>query len=213
MSLGLALITVTSCHKRVLKGNGNTASETRTLSEFSKIESNGSTNITVVKDTKYSVIVTGYSNLVPLFETEVRGDRLIIQYKERFWNVKNDNITIEVHTPYLDKATLNGSGNVDIRSGFDQERFDAKISGSGKIKSTGSKYFVMDADINGSGDINTEGSEIEKVYANISGSGTLYVKVNQYLQVDISGSGKVYYSGNPGEVKQDISGSGEIRKR
>lgn len=208
----MVTIGATSCHKRVLKGSGREVSETRVLSSFAKIEANGSTGISVVKDSVYSVIVTGYSNLVPLYETRVNGDRLILQYEERFWNIRNDNIRIEVHTPYVDKVSLNGSGSVTVNSGFEQDNFKADLNGSGNINVKGNKYYVIDADVNGSGDIDAETSIAEESYCRVSGSGNIYVNVNKYLDVNISGSGNVYYKGNP-KVKTNISGSGDVRPR
>ena len=102
MSVCLLALGFASCHKRGIKGEGNIVSETRIVGEFAKIEANGSTDVTVVQDEEYYVIVKGYSNLVPVYKTKVNGDRLILEYKEGYWNVRNDNITVEVHTPYAD---------------------------------------------------------------------------------------------------------------
>lgn len=212
VAIGMLAISITSCHKRSLKGNGQTISETRFVGDFAKIEANGSTHIVVVYDEEYSVVVTGYSNLVPMFETKIKGDRLILEYKDTYWNVRNDNVTVEVHTPYLDKVTMNGSGNVNVGSGFDQNNFDANINGSGDIAVSGNVYKELNAYINGSGTFTSEYSEANNVYVKISGSGKAYVQAKDYLHVNISGSGDVYYRGDP-VIDFDISGSGEVHKR
>ncbi len=213
MSVSLLALGFAACHKKGIKGEGNIVSETRIVGDFAKIEANGSTDVTVVADNEYYVIVKGYSNLVPIYKTKVNGDRLILEFKEGYWNVRNDNITIEVHTPYIDKASLNGSGSIYVGSGFKHDRLDAHINGSGDIEVTGNTFGYMDVNINGSGSFNSETTDVGNVYVKISGSGDAYVTALDYLKVRISGSGDVYYRGNPGTVDLDISGSGQVHKR
>ncbi|MBW7914930.1 MAG: DUF2807 domain-containing protein [Taibaiella sp.] len=213
MSVCLLALGFASCYKKGIKGEGNIVSETRIVGDFAKIEANGSTDVTVVQDDEYYVIVKGYSNLVPIYKTKVNGDRLILEFKEGYWNVRNDNITVEVHTPYVDKVSLNGSGSIYVGSGYDHERLDAHINGSGNIEVGKSSFKYMDVNINGSGNYNSESADVNNVYVKISGSGDAYVYVIDYLKVRISGSGDVYYRGNPGTVDLDISGSGQVHKR
>lgn len=213
MSVCLLALGFASCHKRGIKGEGNIVSETRMVGEFAKIEANGSADVTVVADDEYFVIVKGYSNLVPIYKTKVNGDRLILEYKEGYWNVRNDNITVEVHTPYVDKVSLNGSGSIYVGAGYDHERLDANINGSGNVEVARSTFRYMDVFINGSGNFNAETAEVNNVYVKISGSGDAWVYVLDYLRVRISGSGNVYYRGNPGTIDTDVSGSGQVHKK
>lgn len=212
-SFCLAIIGLTSCHKHRLRGEGPEKTEHRALANFNEIDADGSTGITVVKDSTYFAEVIGYANLLSFYETRVKDGRLILKYRDRFWNIRNDNVRVIVHTPYVDQVNLNGSGNVEVHPGFDQDRLNIDVNGSGDINVSGCKYFVTDLKVNGSGSINTENSVTEKVYAHISGSGNMYVNVNQYLEVNISGSGDVYYRGNPSELKINTSGSGKVQKR
>lgn len=213
MSVCLLALGFASCHKRGIRGEGNIVSETRIVGDFTKIEANGSTDVTVVADDEYFVVVNGYSNLVPIYKTKVNGDRLILEFKEGYWNVRNNNITIEVHTPYVDKVTVNGSGNIYVGSGYKYDRLDAHINGSGNIKIGGGIFKYMDVNVNGSGNFNSEEADVNNVFVKISGSGDASVYVIDYLKVRVSGSGDVYYRGNPGTVDLDISGSGNVHKR
>lgn len=212
IGIGLLALGASSCHKKALRGEGPDVSETRILQKFSKIDANGSHNITVVKDSVYEVIVSGYSNLVDNYETRVKGDRLILEMNNRFWNIKNDNIRVEVHTPYVDDISLNGSGDVMVYSGFMQDNFEAGINGSGNITVSNNVYKNISVNVNGSGNCNMETSESERATAKISGSGDIYVKVSDYLNVRISGSGNVYYRGRP-TIDSEISGSGKVQQR
>lgn len=205
-------LSIASCHKKAIRGEGSDISETRNVSKFAQIEANGSHSITVVKDDKYFVIVSGYSNLLSHYETRVSGDRLILEMDNDFWNVKNDNIRVEVHTPYVDDVKLNGSGNMIVHSGFKQESFRAKVNGSGDISVSNNNYETTNIEVNGSGKCDMENCEVERVNANISGSGSIYVNVLEHLKVRITGSGDVHYRGNP-TMDLDVTGSGKVKKR
>lgn len=213
MTVCLLALGFASCHKKGIKGEGNIVSETRIVGDFAKIEANGSTDVTVVKDDEYFVIVKGYDNLVPVYNTKVKGDRLILEFRKGYWNVRNDNVTVEVHTPYVDKLSLNGSGSIYMGPGYGHDRLDAHINGSGDIEVAGNTFAYMDVNINGSGSFNSETTDVDNVYVRISGSGDASVLVHDYLKVRISGSGDVYYRGNPGTIDTDISGSGKVHKR
>ncbi len=206
-------LTVTSCHKRALKGSGPEGSETRYIGDFSKVELNGSTTVRVNKSDDYYVVVSGYNNLLPQFETKVKGDRLILQYNDRYWNVKNDNIIVDVYTPYVDGLNISGSGDITMGAKFELDELKGKISGSGSMVLANSVINTIRLDVNGSGNIAAKNIQCHNAHVDISGSGDIYVRADSYLGVNISGSGDVYYYGNPGSMDVNISGSGKVHKR
>ena len=212
-ALLLSVFFLGSCRKHFIKGEGPIETEIRSVSDFSEIVADGSIDVTVVKDNEYKVVLTGYGNLIPIFETKVNGDRLTLQYENRYHNVRNDNLEIEVHTPYVEKLVLNGSGDAVITSGFVQEKIEGKINGSGNISVNNCEVTTLTADINGSGTFKSTSTEADNVFTYISGSGDIYVHVNEFLKVRSSGSGDVWYSGDPDITDIDISGSGDVHKK
>jgi len=202
---------LSACSKAKLKGEGATISETRSLSAFSVVESNGSNQVVIVKDSVYMAVVTGYQNLVPAFETRVSGERLILEYKDRYYNIKNDNIVIEVHTPNVSNAQLKGSGNIRIGGGF-KGNFYGRIDGSGNMYLDASSFHQATYHISGSGNIDARAAMADTAFATISGSGNIDLSVKSYLDARISGSGNINYFGNP-VVNTEVSGSGHVRKR
>ena len=44
----------------------------------------------------------------------------------------------------------------------------------------------------------------------VSGSGNAAVNVTDHLTASVTGSGNITYTGNPAQVDQDSSGSGDI---
>lgn len=208
----LLITTAASCSKNRLHGEGSVISDSRSVGTFTRVESNGSTNVTVVKDSVYKVIVTGYENLVPAYETVVSGDKLSLEFKDKYHNIRNNNVTVEVHTPNIEYFSINGSGDVVMNGGFNGSSFEGKINGSGELRVNNSTYKTFKADVNGSGDIIASSTTCESGHANISGSGNIELNVTKSLYVKISGSGNVSYWGNP-TTEIDVSGSGNVKKK
>jgi hypothetical protein len=70
----------------------------------------------------------------------------------------------------------------------------------------------ISARITGSGNINALKVIADIVTITVSGSGDMKTYCRETLNAAISGSGDVYYTGNPAEVKSKVSGSGTIRE-
>lgn len=212
-ALLISILFLGSCRKHFIKGEGPIETEIRSVSDFNEIIADGSIDVTVVKDRDYKVVLTGYGNLIPIFETRVDGDRLKLGYNNRYHNVRNDNLEIVVYTPYVDKMVINGSGDAVISSGFKQDKIEGRINGSGNISVNNCDVTTLTADINGSGTFKSTSTEADNVFTYVSGSGDIYVKVNEYLKVRITGSGDVWYSGDPDITDINISGSGDVHKK
>lgn len=208
--LPLVLLT-SSCIKERLKGEGDIISDTRSVSPFHTVESDGDNRVSIVRDSVYKVTVTGYENLVPEFRTTVSNGKLHLDYDDDYY-VRNDNIQVQVHAPAIENVRIEGSGRIEVRPGFTGDHFESHIDGSGSIEIQGGIFRELVADINGSGKIRCDGAVCDSAYADISGSGEIWVQVNNYLDVDISGSGTVHYRGSP-VVKTRISGSGKVQKQ
>ena len=111
----------------------------------------------------------------------------------------------------LTGLTLSGSGNIRV-SNLSTPRLTNKISGSGTITASGTAD-DQDLDISGSGRYQADQLASKTVNAGISGSGTASVLVSDALDVRISGSGTLAYTGDPTRVTQDVSGSGKLIKQ
>jgi hypothetical protein len=64
--------------------------------------------------------------------------------------------------------------------------------------------------ISGSGNIYASNFLQNKVYITLSGSGDTHISVTAYLDVTISGSGNVYYKGDPSVINKNITGTGQL---
>ena len=207
--------------------------ETLNLPEFDEVHMGTSGEVFVKQGNKTEVILEASEKRKEILEIEVRGGRLYIENKRRWrwkdWRGSGDlvvYVTMKdvralkvsssgkiigeslLKTDDMDLA-VSGSGRIDIETEADD--LAAAISGSGKIELAG-KSSYNDVRISGSGKLFAEDLEGEEYYIAISGSGDCKVNVSKRIEARISGSGKVFYRGNPDKVNSSVSGSGSIRK-
>jgi hypothetical protein len=210
-----------------LRGNGVPGEETRTISGFTGVVSEGEYDVFIVPDSDFAVTLEADENLIQYIRTRVSGKTLIVDQGTRKCLRSDSPIRITVYMPqvaYLEltgsgmitgdniesdelKVHLTGSGLIDLR-GLKTGLLDALITGSGEMIFWG-ETVDADLDITGSGTINAFNLESVNCIANISGSGSMQVKVEKQLNAYISGSGTIYYMGNP-SVSANITGSGAV---
>ena len=207
-----------------VRGNGGIRSEGRALAEFRSIDHRLDGNIEVKKGPS-RIVIEGYDNQLTEVRTSVSSGRLVID-SDRC--LRNTEFSIVVYTPEFDELKLAGTKNGNVEAGFSApemrfelsgsgcitaagtaERVRAKVSGSGDITIVGTTG-AFRSDISGSGDIHSFGLTATTVDVNVSGSGSVETTVSERLEANISGSGKVYYKGNPPTVNSNISASGKV---
>jgi Protein of unknown function (DUF2807). len=88
-----------------------------------------------------------------------------------------------------------------------------EVSGAGgaMLKGTTQSLDLKISD-KGSGSINSEGLNAEEVKCDISGSGSMAVNVSKSLDIKISGSGSVTYTGSPRDYSHKLRGTGNVTK-
>jgi hypothetical protein len=202
-----------SCRKHTLVGDGPIVTETRTLGSFDEVQAEGDLEVTVYHSDVNKVVLTGYNSLIPVFETDISGGKLKLRFDSKYYNVRHNNLKVEVYSKDMNKYTLSGSGSANIGSGFTSSRMDLNISGSGDINIDDNYFPDMYCQISGSGNINGRYCATDNCRVRISGSGGVELSVLKSLTVDISGSGDVNYWGHPEVVTTNISGSGKVNKK
>jgi hypothetical protein len=108
------------------------------------------------------------------------------------------------------QATISGSGNIKLEA-LKVQHLESKISGSGNIQASG-EADEHDIKIAGSGNVRADGLETGTTRVTVSGSGSAWVHAKDHLEVKITGSGSVKYSGQPSTIEQQIRGSGKVQK-
>ena len=216
-----------------VKGNGNFVAIERSLQDYDHVAVAGSFDVDLVAGHEGQIILEGESNLLEYVLTEVKNGKLLIK-TENGVNLRpsswTNGIRITVPIESLDKVSLSGSGDIVSRTTIKSNNFSARISGSGEVSLTVEAERV-DASLSGSGDISLAGrardfvvsvsgsGEIQAfafdadfVNATVSGSADIKVTANESLEARVSGSGDIYYRGNPSKINTKTSGSGAISK-
>lgn len=204
----VALLLFTACN--VVPGSGRAATETRDVSGFSKIDLDGSGEVTIEQTGTESLTIEADDNVLPNLTSDVDSGTLKLSTKPGTSVNSRTPVRYRVTVKDLSELVLSGSGAI-AASKLEVPELRVDISGSGTVTAAGSTI-SQDVTLSGSGTYAAAGFTSEAAKVRLSGSGAVTVSVNADLDVDISGSGTVTYSGDA-TVKQSISGSGELVKK
>tara|TARA_R110002073_G_scaffold4213_3_gene28025 strand:+ start:1245 stop:1964 length:720 start_codon:yes stop_codon:yes gene_type:complete len=214
-----------------IKGNGNMITKTRTVSDYDAISVAGSFDVKLVAGNEGNLTIHIDENLLEYLETEVNGDNLKISWKKGVNISTHKKILITVPFVDIERVSLAGSGDVYSDDVIKATEFKISLAGSGDVKlhiaaSDISSSIVGSGDvdlrgnatsircsISGSGDIDAYQLTSDKADVSISGSGGVKISVKDNLKARISGTGNVYYKGNPKYQDFKVSGSGSVSSR
>jgi hypothetical protein len=101
-------------------------------------------------------------------------------------------LEIEIVTPNLDSAAIEGGGHIVAASGFpSQDSFDAAVDGGGHIE--------------------MQALSANRVEAAVDGGGHIEVTAKRTLHAAVDGGGSITYHGDP-QVSSAIDGGGSVSK-
>jgi hypothetical protein len=204
----LAVVLLAGCS--VTRGSGQLSSEPRQVNGFSKVELTGAGELSIEQTGTESLTISAEENLLPMLTSDVSGDTLVLGTQTNAKIVPTKPITYTLTVKDLNGLAVSGSGNVTVTK-LATTAFNTSISGSGTITINGTAV-DQNLEITGSGRYQAEELASESAKINISGSGVASVRVTDELDVHISGSGTLTYTGDPKDVTQEISGSGKLIK-
>lgn len=230
--LGTGLVLFNACqeyrHDSVF-GSRIVIEQTRSVAPFQSVEILGSCDLYFVKAASQELRLVGEDNILPLFQTWVKGDgTLVIKNTENYRSKVGVKVYVSMrdirgftiygaanvrgeqpfHTEELN-LVIGGSGNmwVDVTA----QRINTSILGSGDVFLSGSTK-LHDLKILGSGNVNALDLMTSRTEIGLAGSGNCHVYVRDVLQVVLFGSGNIYYRGDPEVINFRISGSGQLIK-
>lgn len=226
-----SFLLISSCAQDRTAGNGNIIKETRNISNFNEIETGGNYDVYIYdapQDGKLTI--EGESNVISNVETIVKGNKLIIKKKKGINFSFTKGVKIYINARNLKSMGVSGSGSLIAEGVQNVENFSAGVSGSGEMRVkvnakntnvgvSGSgdvhisgKTSNLEIGISGSADVEASDLEAENVAVGISGSGNSKVWAGKSLTGSVSGSGDIFYKGNPERLDIHSSGSGDLRK-
>jgi hypothetical protein len=181
---------------------GPTITRTLAWSGDSGLSVNIPAEVTYTQGPAGTVVVTGPQGAVEHFVVE--GDRLKFDRRMR----RVGRLQIAVTAPDVREFTLAGSQRLTIQ-GYDQDRLELRMFGSGDVKAVGRARHVELA-IAGSGDADLGGIAADEAEVNIAGSGDSVVSPKESAEIHIAGSGDVTLTTRPARLEQHVAGSGRI---
>jgi len=228
LSLVLSLVFILqSCDFQTFEGP--MTQETRSVGKYEAIHVKNAIDVKIDPQMGSEIRINAPEDAMKHIEARVEGQELVIDLDVNAIMGDND-IEVRIGEDRLNSVKVSGSGSFsgdltakkaltlkvsgsgEIEVSADVENVYGHISGSGDIFCRGSTREV-EGRIEGSGDIDFSSLKAENAKATISGSGDIDIYATEFLEARISGSGDISYSGNPKEVDQSVSGSGDIRAR
>ena len=214
---------------KTITGSGHIKTEERSTGSFDGIESTGSIDIEVKNGPGQMVEIEGDDNILPYVVAKVSNGLLKIGYKSHLSFV-DSHVKAYVTTPTLKRIHVSGSADITARDTLrDENEIELHVGGSGDIKAilhspsisanvSGSGSIVLigkarnfKVTVSGSGDVKCRDLLSENTIVRVSGSGSAHVFASVKLDADVSGSGHIYYSGNPSSPSINKSGSGSVQ--
>jgi len=189
-----------------VQGSGVRKTEKRDLVTFKSIESDGAFEIQVTCQKPLSVEIEGDDNILPLIKTEVRDGVLHIGSPKAY--SARQPVSVRIALPSLESIANNGAGKVQV-SNLKNDAFEIHSMGATSLNAAGQTKSVK-IETSGAGKIDTSDLHAEKAEVSISGAASVDVYATEQLDVNVSGVGRVTYSGNPKTVNKNVSGVGSV---
>ncbi|MEN8138005.1 MAG: head GIN domain-containing protein [Bacteroidota bacterium] len=224
--LTVFIASFSECRVNGIEGSGIVTTETRPITEFSKLNIAGNYNIVIRQGKRSELSLKMDDNLLDNVSTDISGDVLYIKNLNQVLNSRETSIYITVKK--LDEVQLNGkidfstsnilsrkhftlnsrgSCNVDLDIHTNSLRLD--LVGNNNVTISGNSH-SLNAVLSGFGEFNSLDYFCENVYLDITGAIDSKVYAKDFLKVRMSGAGRVLYKGNP-EVIKDYSSLASIQ--
>jgi hypothetical protein len=222
------ITSLSACDIDCIKGSGHMVTETRKVSDFTKLDISGAFKVILKQDSSLTVEVTADDNIIKHIKTKVSGGELHVKIKRSTCDAGQLTITIGVHN--LDEITTSGSNEVSSVGVLKTKDLTIGMSGDSKITlnlnaanvstdGSGSSELYLTGQasshkisFSGDGKLSAYGFIVGDYDIETSGSSDCEVNVLHNLHVSTSGSSDIKYKGNPSNVTNDKSGSSDLEK-
>jgi hypothetical protein len=228
--IAFLLLVIGSCSDDEIDGVGPVVTQELQLASFNSIDFQISGAVTIKQGPVQQVLVTSQANIIERMNTKVVNDTWEIRFGSG--NYTYDRMEIDITVPNISQVILAGSGSMMVEAFENQSNVEIALLGSGNIvieQLDGSDRVTVD--LGGSGTINVlressllndleifisgsgsfQGFSLptKRCITTITGSGNTEITVNETLEGNISGSGSIFYKGQP-QISIDITGSGQV---
>jgi hypothetical protein len=192
-----------------VKGSGKAAREVRTVGAFTAVEVSSALRVEISIAAEPRVEITGDDNLLPLITVELGKHGLEIRSRQGLQ--PSVPLVVHIKAPQLRSITASGASTVtvhDVRA----DALSVEVSGASTLRGDGSVH-QLTAEVSGAADLALDLLPAERATVHVASAGSATINVSQALEAHVSGAAKLTYSGNPPDVKKDVSSAGSIVQR
>ena len=203
-------------------------SETRSLSDFSKVSVGEAISVTLIPGNKNEALIKVRNIDLEDVDTDVNGSRLRIELRGN----NHGNIDVEVTLTYKSINGLSVSSAADVvtkgpiksasldisvssaaNADLDilAEEIDVDVSSAGDLTLSG-KTTSQRVSVNSAGDYDGFDLECAEAYVRASSAGSARVNAAKKIDAKASSGGSVKYKGNPDKVYVNSSSGGDVYK-
>jgi len=194
--------------------SGDRTTLTPALAGFAGVEASGRWDSTVARGDAWRVELDVPVELADRLEARVEAGRLVLGFEGWLGGCGDTDrcrMTARITLPELREVHLSGATTVDF-SGFDGERLTVETSGAGEVDGSLSRYDELDLTTSGAGDIDLDGVTATNAKVSVSGAGSIALRMaGGRLTGELSGAGRLRYSGAVSEESVSTSGAASVR--
>ena len=191
------------------KSSEKFTSESRDAFGFREIKAGNAVNLIISVQKDFAVAVEGDENLLKDVKTEVKGETLIITTSGKI--LPTNKIRLKISMPELLNLELWGASEATVTNAK-TDSLKIQATGTSKIKIDGETK-NLDATANGASAINAENLKTENAATKVAGTSEITVSATNELTAEAFGASTVYYTGEPKNIKKNIVGTSEVRKK
>ncbi len=232
------LLLMTACNREQLDDcytrTGPMVTEERPSGYFERIELYDNVNLVLIEGNQPTLKIEAGQKLLDAIKTEITDSTLLIcnTLKCNWVRSYDREITVYATAPALHEIRYEGSGDVRTAGPVTLDSLQVSIwGGAGTFDLDLHAYQLNLALHYGTVDLHVKGKAVlttifansygpfycndlisNIVYIRNSGTNNCHVHAEHILEAEITSVGNIYYTGNPYELKTNISGSGKLIK-
>lgn len=224
------ILLLSGCSGFGIKGEGELLSYPVEMETIDNLQLDIPAKLYITQGESQEVVIEAQDNVFQNLNKTAENGTWEIEFDKPVRNMKQVNIYVTVNT--LKAVGVDGSGYVKAENQFTElDKLQLDINGSGAIEMdalmqecitniVGSGMITLNGqsdklacNIDGSGKIEAFSAPTQSAKINLVGSGIIETDAEKTLDINIEGSGKVFYRGQAQITNLSVEGSGKAVKK
>lgn len=202
------VFSLVGCNSNAIKGSGKITTNKREMQKFKTVQINGDFNVNIVAQKKQDLAIIGDDNVVPRISTEVKEGTLYVRLLPGKLLKPSKTPEIVISVAELNKIKASGGSKIRVMN-LKSDQVNVKTSGNTQLDIAGVANTVR-VKSSGSAQTNAQFLEAKNVKVKTTDTAKTYISASNVLDVNVSDSGRVQYTGNPKKIIKDIKDSGKV---